>query len=72
MRALMETGELLLLDDDDIKVSLRSVQVELREDQHGKTLVKIWGNDTHIVEGMMRGAWLAKKEKINNFHIYSI
>ncbi len=72
MRAAMDSGELLLLDDEDIKASLRSVQVELREDQHGKTLVKIWGNDTHIVEGMMRGVWLAKKEKINNFHIYSM
>lgn len=69
MRSMMEHGELLLLDDDAVKNSLRSVQIELREDLHGLTKVRIYGNDTHIAEGLIRAAWLAKKEKSKKMFI---
>lgn len=69
LRAMMEHGELLLLDDDDIKASLRSVQMELREDVHGLTKVRIYGNDSHIAEGLIRASWLAKKERNKNMSI---
>jgi hypothetical protein len=65
---LMEKGEILLLDDEDLILSLRSVQWEL-EDRTGLTKVRIFGNDTHRVEGLIRSAWLAKKEKSKNLTI---
>lgn len=68
-RAMLEHRELLLLDDDNVKTSLRSVQIELNTDQYGTNKVKIYGIDTHIVEGLVRAAWLAKKEKSKNFFI---
>lgn len=73
LRAMMEKGELLLLDDPDIKNSLRSVILEIEEDaETGRNKVKIYGNDTHIAEGLKRSAWLAKKEKIHKLWITSI
>ncbi len=71
-RSMLDHGELLLLDDDSVQNSLRSVQIELREDSHGTTKVKIHGNDTHITEGLIRAAWLAKKEKSKKIHIHHI
>ena len=67
-RAMLEKGELFLLDDDDVRLSLKSIQWELVERQ-GLTKVHIFGEDSHIVEGLVRGAWLAKKEKINKLWI---
>lgn len=69
LRAMLENKELLLLDDDSVQTSLRSVLVEIREDRYGTNRVKIWGQDTHIVEGLIRAAWLAKKEKSKSFRI---
>lgn len=66
MKAMMERGELRLLDDENIKLSLKSVQLEF-DKVTGKT--KIFGNYTHIAEGLVRACELAKKEKINNFSI---
>ena len=72
LRAMLEQGELLLLDDDSIKASLRSVLVELNEDTFGYSKMHIYGNDTHITEGLTRAAELAKKEKINKLQIYYV
>ena len=72
LRAMMESGELLLLDDPEIQSSLRSVILEVEEDETGRNKVKIYGNDTHIAEGLKRAAWLAKKEKIVKLWIGSI
>ena len=70
LRSMLTNGELLLLDDESVKHSLRSVQMELVQDSHGTTKVKIIGNDTHIAEGLTRMAELMKKEKFKEFHIY--
>lgn len=70
LRAMLENGELLLLDDISVKQSLRSILIELKEDQYGMTKIKIWGNESHIVEGIHRAAFLAKKEKSLNLWVY--
>ena len=54
LMALMECGEISLLDDDEVIASLASIQVA---DE------KIFGADDHIAEGIIRGVWLAAKEK---------
>ena len=63
MRAMGERGELHLFNDDEIKASFRSVRWDLVKDAHGLHKVKISGRDTHIVEGIMRAAELAAKDK---------
>jgi hypothetical protein len=57
MQVLGERGKLKLLDDGDIKLSLRSCQIEYVE---GSKEVRIYGNDTHITEGLIRAVWCTK------------
>ncbi len=59
--ALGENGKIKLLDDDELIASLRSIQ---HEDG------KIFGDYSHIVEGIIRAAWLASQEKDLNIYIY--
>jgi len=77
LRGMMERGEIKLLDDDNVKASLRSVQWEFtntEEDvQEGKiSKVRIFGKYTHVAEGIIRAAWLARKAKNLNFQIYYV
>jgi len=72
LKSMGEHGEILLLDDDDIKNSFRSIQVEIIKNNDMITDIKIHGRDSHIVEGIKRAAWLAKKERNKNFNIYYI
>jgi len=65
MLALMEKGYLKLLDDDEVIASLRSVQYEYIITVGKKTSVRIFGNDTHIAEGLVRAAWLANQKHLN-------
>lgn len=65
LRSLMERGELTLLDDESVKLSLCSVQWAFEKDDFGNTKLKIFGNDTHIVEGLIRAAYLAKEKNLN-------
>ena len=58
---LMERGEITLLDDADSILSLRSIQFEYGD----KGQMKIWGSYSHIVEGLIRAAWLAKNKSLN-------
>lgn len=66
LRSMLEHGELLLLDDPEVRLSLASVQYEFSDNVAQTTKVKIFGNYTHVVEGLIRAAWLAKKEKSLN------
>lgn len=66
LRAMGERGELHLFNKDDIKASFRSVRWDKIQDAHGLWKVKISGKDTHIVEGIMRAAELAAKDKSLN------
>ena len=68
--ALMERSEIDLLDDDNIFTSFKSVQFEYIKDKSGKNFMHIFGNDTHIVEGLIRAAWCFKEKNINRL-IYS-
>ncbi len=69
LKAMGEHGEIALLDDDEIKASFRSIQIEIIKKDNAITNIKIHGKDSHIVEGIKRAAWLAKKEKTINFKI---
>ena len=58
---LLENKKILLFNDDKIKNSLRSIQVEFNENT-GNT--KFIGKDSHIVEGLTRAAWIIKDKVI--------
>ncbi len=60
MLAMMERGELFLLDDPEIFLSLKSLQFEVTE---GKT--KYFGSYTHIADGLVRAAWAVKDKRLN-------
>ncbi len=68
--SLMEKGEIKLIDDPEIFTSLKSVQYEYIRTSQSTTLVKIFGRYTHIVEGLIRAAWLANQKHINTFIRY--
>jgi len=55
LRILMEQDQIKLLDDDEVRASLSSMQMD--EDH------KVFGPNSHISEGIVRGVWLAAKNK---------
>ncbi len=55
---LMEQGKVRLLDDEEVRASLASMQV----DEDGK----VFGSNSHIAEGVDRGVWVAEKCKTLN------
>lgn len=67
LKMLMETGKLIILDDDEIKASLKSIQAEHNKDT-GRLI--IWGDDSHIAEGLWRACWCSKDKTLNMF-VYS-
>ena len=71
LKSLMEQRRIKLLDDDEIKESLASVQYEYIIKEGQPTKLHIFGNYTHIVEGIIRACWCIK-ERFNNFNIYYI
>ena len=64
LRAMGERGEIHLYNNDEIKASFRSVRWDKVQDPHGLWKIKISGKNTHIVEGIMRAAELAEKDKL--------
>jgi len=54
---LMHQGKIELLDDDEVRASLASVQYEYIRKKGQKTVFRIFGNYTHITEGIIRGVW---------------
>lgn len=65
LRSLMEKGYIQLLDDEEVKLSLRSVQYEFMEKKAALTQMRIFGDYTHVVEGLIRAAWCAKEKDLN-------
>lgn len=67
MLSMMEHGELKLLKEQSVIDSLRSVNYGYEDDDEelkdSRAKVKIYGNYTHIAEGLVRAAWLAKQDK---------
>ena len=55
LRVLMEQKQIKLLKDDEVRASLSSMQM----DEDGK----VFGSYSHIAEGIVRGVWLAAKNK---------
>ena len=65
MKMMMERGILKLLNDDQVRLSLKSVQYEYITTPSKKSTLRIFGKDTHIVEGLKRAAWLANQKNLN-------
>jgi hypothetical protein len=59
---LMEQDKIKLLDDDEVKASLSSIQFE---DE------KIFSSYGHVTEGIIRAVWLASKDKDLNIFAHS-
>jgi len=57
LMVLMENNQIKLLDDDEVKASLASIQSD-----EGK----IFGGNSHITEGIIRAVWEATKDKTLN------
>lgn len=64
LRSLMEKGYIRLLDDPEIKLSLASVQYEFMNNPHKISQMRIFGNYTHIAEGLIRAAWCSKEKSL--------
>jgi len=67
---MMERGNIKLLDDDDLRLSLKSVQKEFIMKNDEPTRVVIFSNPhkfSHIAEGLVRASWLANTKNINTF-----
>ncbi len=62
---LMEQKKIRLLDDPEIFQSLKSVQYEYTGGMTDEKLLKIFGRDTHIAEGIIRAAWCVKDKVLN-------
>lgn len=60
--SLMENNKIILLDDDEVKDSLRSIQHE-----EGK----IFGSYSHVTEGIIRSCWLATEDKDLKLFVHS-
>ena len=67
LRALMEQMKIKLLDDEDQIESLRSVQYEYVQKKGEPTKLRIFGNYSHIAEGLIRAAWCVKDKSLNIF-----
>lgn len=65
LRALGERGSIKLLNDEDLQNSLKSVQIEFVKKDGMPTKIKIFGRDAHIVEGIVRAAYLANQKSLN-------
>lgn len=58
---LMEQGSIDLWDDEDLLLSLKSIQYEY--DENGR--LKIWGDYSHCCEALIRAAWSMTKKELN-------
>lgn len=58
---LMERKEIELLDDPELFQSLKSVQFEITD----KKEILIYGEYTHIAEGLIRACWCIKDKSLN-------
>jgi len=62
LKSLMENRKIKLLDDDEVKASLKGIQAE----HHPETgRLKIYGNDSHVAEGLIRAAQISKEKSLN-------
>ena len=62
LQAMGQSGNLKLLDDDEIAESLRSIVIEIDPTTKKR---KIHGKNTHNVEGIARGVWPFQEKHLN-------
>lgn len=62
LKSLMQNKKIKLLDDNEIKASLKSIQAEYNK-KTGRLL--IWGTYSHITESIIRWAWCMKDKTLN-------
>lgn len=65
LQRLMEQKKVILLSDEDLIHSLKSVMFEYTEDGQ----MHIFATDNHIVEGVTRGVWICEKSKSLNLWV---
>ena len=65
LRSLMQKSKIILLDDEKVRLSLRSVQYEYIQGVDKQSRLRIFGNYTHIVESLIRAAVCVKEKNIN-------
>jgi hypothetical protein len=63
--SMLEKKKLKLLNDDGVMMSLRSVQFEYMKKKGEPTNLRIFGNYTHIVEGLIRAAWAGQDKSLS-------
>jgi hypothetical protein len=62
LKRMMESGQILLLNDPEVFTSLKSIIIE----HSPKTAqVKIYGRYSHIAEGLIRAAWAVRDTHLN-------
>lgn len=69
LKSLMENKKIRLLNDDNLRQSLRSIQYEYVKREGKKSYFRIFGNNSHIAEGLIRGAWLCSQDKGLNIFV---
>lgn len=62
-----EQKKIKLLLDDDVIQSLKSIQYEYLIKEGRKTTLRIFGNYSHITEGIIRALWLIKTKGLKLF-----
>lgn len=62
LKLMMEQGIIKFPEDDELRRSLMSIQFEIDKDTKN---IKIFGRYSHICEGLIRAAWLAKSKGLN-------
>lgn len=62
LKTLMQNGKIKLLDDNEVKASLKSIQAEYNP-KTGRLM--IWGSYSHIAESIIRWAWCMKDKTLN-------
>lgn len=70
LRSMMEHGEIAILNDEELMKSLSSIQYDIQKEDGKASKPVIYGRYSHIVEGLIRAAWLARKEKTLNLWIF--
>jgi hypothetical protein len=60
LKNLMENNKIKLLDNPQVRQSLRSIQMD-----YGDGKLKIYGNYSHIAEALIRAAWCMKDKTLN-------
>ena len=63
--AMMNRRQIKLLDDEDLKASLRSIQYEYVMKDGEETKLRIFGVYSHITEGLIRAAECVKDKRLS-------